>query len=430
MRRNYCRIPSWRGVVLVCLSLPAMAAPAFVGAQPMPTGIECVKWCRDGTNDGSRPDPGEVHQQWMEAIGQAQEVEARARKEAEAAQKVAETAAAHLRHATERLDKLRKSEPDPKDAQATAARVRDAVKDQAGRNQRLAALQKRLAAITVQAGARDVAFGTAVVLSDEDLFKKISPAQFVTPAMYQHAQEQSAALKKQLAELQEQSRYLSSFARDSAERLHVQKNIQKESILGVLLDLLDLPAPAVAKADKKLKVAYEATKSAVAAAYTAQGANYAERTERATQALDNLAALGKEASLGHGWSPADKAELEAAVRCMSLSLKAAGIAISQAEKDEKQPGRDAAALTADYLKEAIALAGVYNPYFTSLRAGISLAERADRYARAEEAMKSIGRMARVGVDAQEYLNDRILDLHQKLEATDRLIHAYHVKGAK
>jgi hypothetical protein len=168
----------------------------------------------------------------------------------------------------------------------------------------------------------------------------------------------------------------------------------------------------------------------VAAAYTAQGANHAERTERATQALDNLAALGKEASLGPGWTAADKAELEAAVRCMSLSLKAAGIAVSQAAKDEKQPGRDAADLTVDYLKEAIALAGIYNPYFTSLRAGISLAERVDRYARAEEAMKSVSRMANVGADAQEYLNSRILDIHQKLEASDRLIHAYNLKGAK
>jgi hypothetical protein len=395
----------------------------------MPTGIECVKWCPDGTG-GDRPDPAEVHHQWMEAIQSAQEVEARARKEAETAQKVAETAAAHLRHATERLDRLRKSEVDPKEAQATAARLRDAVKDQAGLNQRLAALQQRLAAITVQAGARNVTFGTAVALADEDLFKRISPAQFVTPAMYRQAQEQSAALKKQLADLQEQSRYLSSFAKDSAERLRVQRQLQKESVLGVVLDLLDLPAPAVAKAEKKLKVAYEATKSAVAAAYTAQGADSAERTERATQALDNLAALGKEASLGPGWTAADKAELETAVRCMSLSLKAFGIAVSQAAKDEKQPGRDAADLTADYLKEVIALAGVYNPYFTSLRAGISLAERVDRYARAEEAMKSVSRMAKVGDGAQEYLNDRILDIHQKLEATDRLIHAYNLKGAK
>jgi hypothetical protein len=395
----------------------------------MPSGIECVKWCSDGTGR-DRPDPAEVHYQWMEAIESAKQVEARARKEAETAQQVAETAAAHLRHATERLDKLRKSEVDPKEAQAIAARMRDAVKDQAGLNQRLAAAQQRLAAITVQAGTRNVTFGTAVALTDEDLFKKISPAQFVTPAMYRQAQEQSAALKKQLAEFQEQSRYLASFAQDSAERKRVQRQLQKESILGVVLDLLDLPAPAIAKAEKKVKVAYEATKSAVAAAYTAQGANHAERTERATQALDNLAALGKEASLGPGWTAADKAELEAAVRCMSLSLKAAGIAVSQAAKDEKQPGRDAADLTVDYLKEAIALAGIYNPYFTSLRAGISLAERVDRYARAEEAMKSVSRMANVGADAQEYLNSRILDIHQKLEASDRLIHAYNLKGAK
>jgi hypothetical protein len=245
-----------------------MAGPAFVGAQPMPSGIECVKWCRDGTGDGSRPDPGEVHQQWMEAIEAAQQVQAKARKDAEAAQKLAEIGAAHVKHATERLDKLRTSEVDPKEAQATAARVRDAVKDQAGLNQRLAALQQRLAAITVQAGTRNVTFGTAVALADEDLFKKISPSQFVTPAMYRQAQEQSAALKKQLADLQEQSRYLSSFAKDSAERMRVQRQLQKESVLGVALDLLDLPAPAFAKADKKLTVAYEATKSAVAAAYT------------------------------------------------------------------------------------------------------------------------------------------------------------------
>jgi hypothetical protein len=403
--------------------------PAFVGAQPMPTGIECVKWCRDGT-EGDRPDPGEVHQQWMEAIGEAKKVEERARKEAEAAQKTAEMAAAHLRHATERLDKLRKADPDPKEVQATAARVRDALNDQAALNRRLAALQQRLAAVTVQAGARDVTFGTAVALGDEDLFKKISPAQFVTPAMYRHAQEQRAALQTQLAALQEQSRYLSGFARDSAERLRAQRKLQKDAILGVLLDLLDLPAPAVARADKKVKVAYEAAKSAVAAAYTAQGANYAERTERATQALDSLVSLGAEASLSPAWTAGDKAELEAAVRCMSLSLKAAGIAISQAEKDEQEPGRDAAALTMDYVKEAIGLAGIYNPYFTTLSAGISLAERVQQYERAEAAMQSIGRMARVGADTQEYLNDRVLDVHQKLEATDRLIRAYNVKGAK
>jgi hypothetical protein len=422
-------MPSWRGVVLVCLSLLPVAAPAFVGAQPMPTGIECVKWCRDGT-EGDRPDPGEVHQQWMEAIGQAKQVEERARKDAEAAQKLAETAAAHVKHATARLDALRKSDPDPKEAQATAARVRDAVKDQAALNQRLAALQKRLAAITVQAGAQNVTFGTAVALSDEDLFKKIGPAQFVTPAMYRHAQEQSAALKKQLAELQEQSRYLSGFARTSAERMRAQRQLQKDAILGVLLDLLDLPAPAVAQADKKLKVAYEAAKSAVAAAYTAQGSNAAERTERATQALDSLVALGAEASLSPAWTAGDKAQLEAAVRCMSLSLKAAGIAISQAEKDQQEPGRDAAALTADYVKEAIALAGIYHPYFVTLSAGISLAERVQQYERAEAAMQSIGRMTRVGADTQEYLNDRILDIHQKLEATDRLMRMYNTKGAK
>jgi hypothetical protein len=407
-----------------------VAAPPVFAAQPPPVGDPvCVRWCEGGTG-GGRPDPVEVHHRWMEAIDSAKQMEARARKEAETAQQAAETAAAHLRHATERLDKLRKSEVDPREAQATAARVRDALKDQTGLNQRLTALQQRLAAITAQAGARNVTFGTAVALADEDLFKKISPAQFVTPAMYRQAQEQSSALKKQLAELQEQSRYLSDFAKDSAERLRIQRQLQKDSVLGVVLDLLDLPAPALAKADKKLKVAYEATKSLVATAYTAQGANYAERTERATQALDNLAALGKEVSLGPGWTAADKAELEAAVRCMSLSLMAAGIAVSQAEKDEQRPGRDAAQLTAEYLKEAIALAGVYNPYFTSLRAGINLAERVDRYARAEEAMKSIGRMTQVGVDAQEYLNERILDLHQKLEATDRIIHAYNLKGGK
>lgn len=416
-----------RGAALAFLIL-AVAAQAFAEPPPV-SGPVCVLWCGN-ERERDRPDPGEVHQQWMEAIEAAQQVEARARKEAEAAQKLAEIGAAHVKHATERLDKLRKSAVDPHEAQATATRVRDAVKDRAGLNQRLAALQQRLAAITVQAGPHDVTFGTAVALADEDLFKKISPAQFVTPAMYRQAQQQSASLKKQLAELQEQSRYLSGFARDSAERMRVQKEIQKESILGVLLDLLDLPAPAVAKADKKIRVAYEATKSAVAAAYTAQGSNYAERTERATQALDNLVALGNEASLSPAWTAGDKAELEAAVRCMSLLLNAAGIAISQAEKDEKQPGRDAAALTADYLKEAIALAGVYNPYFTALRAGISLAERADQYAHAEDAMRRIGRMMQMGFDAQEYLNDRILDTHQKLEATDRLIHAYNVKGAK
>ncbi|MFB3817113.1 MAG: hypothetical protein ACE147_05560 [Candidatus Methylomirabilales bacterium] len=417
----------WAFLTLLLLGVPASA----LAGQPPPVGDPvCVRWCGNQGGGTDRPNPAEVHEQWMEAIGQAKEVEARARKEAETARQVADMAAAHLRHATERLAKLRTSDPHPGEAQATAARVRDAVKDQAGLNQRLAALQQRLAAITVQAGARDVTFGTAVALSEEDLFKKIGPAQFVTPAMYRQAQAQSAALTQQLTELQEQSRYLSTFARDSAERLRVQRKLQKDSVLGLALDLLDLPAPAVARADKKLKVAYEATKSAVAAAYTAQGADYAERTERATQALDNLAALGKEASLGPGWSPADTAELEAAVRCMSLSLQAAGIAISQAEKDEKQPGRDAAALTADYLKEAIALAGIYNPYFTSLHAGISLAERTDQYARAEEAMKSIARMTKAGADAQEYLDGRILDIHQKLEAANRLIRAYRVGGAK
>jgi hypothetical protein len=425
MVQRHCLDRGWWLGLLLALA----AGPALAGAPPMPTGIECVKWCGEGTT-GDRPNPGEVHQQWMEAIGEAKEGEARARKEAEAAQKMAEDAAAWVRHATERLDKVRKSEPDPRDVQATAARVRDAVKDRTGLTQRLATLQQRLAAITVQAGARDVTFGTAVALSDEDLFKKISPAQFVTPTMVRQAQAQRAALTQRLAELQGQSRYLAGFAQGSAERLRAQRQIQRDAMLGVLLDLLDLPAPAVAKVDKKIRVAYEAAKSAVAAAHTAQGANSAERTERATQALDNLTALGKEASLGSGWTAADKAELEAAARCMSLSLKAAGIVIAQAEKEERQPGRDGASLAADYVKEAIGLAGVYNPYFTALRAGISLAERADQYARAETAVQSVGRMAKAGADAQEYLNDRILDLQRNLEATDRLIQAYNVKGAR
>ena len=335
--------------------------------------------------------------------------------EAESSRKAAERSAGQAQSKTRELAQLRNSMIDAAKVDAANRRYRDAVRDQKEQTNQLDNLQRKIVSINVQISPSDASFGTAVRLNEEDLYKKISPVP-VSPSVYQQAEKNQKAQLKELDELKKQSIFLSTYSQINEERIRLEKTIQLKAIFGAGLDLLNLPAPAFKNADKKLKVAYAATKSAVALIYTATAPDYVERTKKANESVNNLISL---AALNPAW--ANNAELDLAIKGMDLSIKFANSVIDQDSKDKKNPVRIPEELYYDYIKQTLNYVGVFSPHVKAAHALISLKERTDQYIHAEDAIKQIRRMKEGGSYAKEYIEDRILVVDRNREASERIL---------
>jgi len=425
-------------MMLFILSLFIPPVSAQVPAPPPPTRDE----------EGTEKSWDISHPGWREREAEARaeraarEAEARAERAArkaadekalneayqaaESSRGNAEQSAEAAQSKKQELAQLRKSMIDAREVDAANRRVQEALKNQAEQTARLDSLQRRLASIAVNISQGQVSFGTAVLMNEEDFYKKISPAQFVTPWMKQQAEKNIKAQRKELYDLEEQSRFLSTFSQDSEERIRLERQIQLKAVFGLGSDLLDLlPAPSFKNADKKLKVAYEATKSAVALMYTATAPDYVERTKKANESVNNLISL---AALNP--TLANDPKLKAAVQGMALSLKIASFGIDQDSKDNKNPERLPEEICYDYMKLALSFTGKLSPHVKLARALISVKERTDQYIYAEDAIKQILRMKEAGFNAEEYINDSILQVNRNLESSERIIRAYKLGDRK
>lgn len=371
--------------------------------------------CRSQAQGGSSCDEA------CQARAEAREALEEARRAAEASRQAAEASYAAARDKEQELTLLRKSIVAPTTIDEANRRYSATLKEKENLSNQLDSLQKKL-------NQNNDSLDAAVYLNEEDLYKKVFLAPL--PWMYQQAKKNFQAQQKELDDLQEQSRYLSTLSSKNDERIRVEKQIQLKSIFGLGLDLLDVPAPAFKKANKTYKTAYAAAKSAVALMYTATAPDYIERTKKANESVNNLIILLNQSMLNPTWTDEEKAELSAAVRSISLSLKTASFVIDQNNKDDKNPVRLPSELYYDYIKQTINMIGVYNPYFTSAHALISLKERTDQYVRAENAIKQIRKMKEAGLNAEQYINDRILQVKRNLEASQRIIKACQVGGCQ
>ncbi len=420
--------------VSVCLSFSIGPTAAFGGA------IEDLEAASGGHIDRpshERDDEAEAErrQAWAEyrAEQAAERAAAReaynkvlneARQKAESSREYAGMAAEQARSKGRELAQLRDAVADPGQAAAADRRVQDARKAQAALTAQLADLQKW----TNSLGTRtSPGFDTAVRLSEDALYKVISPAQFVTPAMYQQARTYRDAQLKQLRDLQEQSRFLSTHSVKSDERTRLEQQVQARAIAGLGSDLLDLLAPRVAKGGKDLKIRYEQVNLAAALINTATAPDSAERAKNANESLSSYISLYNEARL----DPDPK--VQAVVNSMALSLKVANVMIDRNAAGRNTSGAVPAGLCDDYtecVKVALDLGGVVFPEAKFAHAVVSLNDRANQYVRAQNAMAQIAKMKGQGIAAQEYIDSQILQISRNLESTERTIKAFEQGGRK
>lgn len=415
-------------LISVCLAVFIYSNTAFAESACAQLGVDCQPQGGSGysCDEACQQERAERAEARAEAAAERARERAaynkalnEAYQQAESSRKDAERSAVLAQSKTRELAQLRNSMIDPAKVDEANRRYRDAVMNKEKLTNQLDSLQKKIS-------QRDASFDTAVYLNEEALRKTIMIKPSVST--YKQAQKYLQAQQKELNELEEQSRYLSTFSLKSEERIRVEKQIQSKAIFGLGLDLLDLAAPVFADKELKLayKVAYATTKSAVALGYTVTAPDSAELTKKANVSVNNLVRL---AALNPTW--ANDPQIMVAVQGMAIMLKIQNFAI---EHDSPQKTTvlppELRNEYIEYLKLGLNIGGVFYPPSSAAHALVSLNERADQYIHAEDSIKQIRRMKEAGFNAKEYIDDRILTVDRNLEASKQTIKAYELGDRK